>query len=157
VLVAMEEWNKPTSKALALATGISPDVIVFHLTHLSGPDGEEHERGLRARWRKEVETPACAARIPVPRLVILQAEYRTIHQPVLKLIEKLEAQSQDRRVAVLIPEIVKSRWYQHLLHAHHAGHLRSALLRHGGNHVTVMQVPWHADDVPARPDATAQA
>jgi hypothetical protein len=45
-------------------------------------------------------------------------------------------------VAVLIPEVVKRHWYQHLLHARHARHLRSQLLRHAGGRLTVISVPW---------------
>lgn len=45
-------------------------------------------------------------------------------------------------VAVLIPETVKSAWWQNLLHMHRAGALRRALLRDGGPNLTVVTVPW---------------
>ena len=49
---------------------------------------------------------------------------------------------------VLVPEVVKQRWYQHLLHAHRARQLRRQLLRHGGPSITVVSVPWQLDEVP---------
>jgi hypothetical protein len=44
---------------------------------------------------------------------------------------------------VLIPELVKQRWYQRLLHANRARRLRSQLLRHGGTRLTIINVPWY--------------
>jgi hypothetical protein len=92
-----------------------------------------------------VEQPATAAGVPVPRLVILPAARRRIHEPILKLVEELEQRFEARRIVVLVPEIVKRHWYQHLLHAHHASRLRRKLLLHGGSHLTIMNVPWYAD------------
>lgn len=149
VLVAVEDWNRLTDKALNLALSLSPDVIAIHLTHLSGPEADEHDRTLRAHWHTKVEGPVAAAGLAPPRLVIMPAQYRAIHEPVLKLVHELRARFEGRRVAVLIPEVVKQRWYQHILHTHHARHLRIQLLQHGGMHLTVVNVPWHLDDVPA--------
>ena len=47
-----------------------------------------------------------------------------------------------RHIAVLIPEIVKRRWYQRLMHTHQAHHLRARLLAHGDEKLTVISVPW---------------
>ncbi|MDR9764216.1 hypothetical protein RJJ37_32165 [Rhizobium redzepovicii] len=48
-----------------------------------------------------------------------------LHEPLLRLIEKLDADSPERRVAVLIPETVKDKWWQNLLHMNRAGRLRA--------------------------------
>jgi amino acid transporter len=149
ILVTTEDWNKLTDKALELALSLSPDVIAVHLTQLFGPDAEEDDRRLRAQWAVEVEQPARAAGLIPPRLMILQAQFRAIHEPVLKLVQEIEAKFGPRRIAVLIPEIVKQRWYQHLLHTHRARQLRSQLLRHGGSKVTVINVPWYLDEARA--------
>jgi hypothetical protein len=143
VLVAVKDWNRLTEKALRLALGLSSDVVAIHLTQLSGPEAEAHDRALQERWRVKVEAALAGTGFAAPRLVVLQAEYRAIHEPVLTFASKLSSQAGGRRVAVLIPEVVKRRWYQHLLHAHHARHLRSQLLRHAGGRLTVINVPWH--------------
>jgi hypothetical protein len=77
--------------------------------------------------------------------VVLQAEYRAIHAPVLQLVRELELQHPDRSVAVLIPELMKQHWYQKLLHTHRARRLRRGLLKHGGTRLTVMSVPWYLE------------
>jgi amino acid transporter len=144
-LVAVQEWNRLARKALRLAVTLSPDVIAIHLTQLSGPQNESGAEALRAEWRRDVERPAAAAKVPVPRLMVLPAARRAIHEPILKFVEELEQRFGRRRVVVLVPEIVKRHWYQHLLHSHHAWQLRRKLLLHGGSRVTVMNVPWYVD------------
>jgi hypothetical protein len=56
---------------------------------------------------------------------------------------------------VLIPEIVKTRWYQHILHPSHATYLRRQLLRYGGARITVMSVPWNLDELDASREGRA--
>jgi amino acid transporter len=142
VLVAFETWNKLSENALKLALSISPDVIAVHLTQLSGPDDEERQRELRDQWKEDVERPASEAGMTAPRLMLLNAQYRAIHEPVLKLIKELQAKASGRHIAVLIPEVVKQRWYQHLLHTRRASRLRSRLMAKAGPTVTVVNVPW---------------
>jgi hypothetical protein len=66
--------------------------------------------------------------------------------PHLRLIEQLQADHPRRTIAVLIPEVVKRRWWQHLLHTHRAHRLRSALLSYGGSGLVVMNAPWYLDE-----------
>jgi amino acid transporter len=144
VLVAIHEWNRLTDKALSLALQLSPDVSAVHLTALEGPDAGEDERKLREKWVNEVERPALAAHFPQrPRLIFLNAPYRRVHAPLLKLTRKLEEENPHRTIAVLIPELVKQHWWEYLLHSRHAQRLRSALLEYGGSRVVVMVVPWY--------------
>ena len=145
VLVAIENWNKLSDRATVFALGLSPNVIAVHLVQLAGPEMDEHVDRLRSEWQKDVEEPARAAGLPVPRLVVLQAQYRAIHEPLLKLIDRLEGEFGDRPIAVLIPELVKSHWWQHLLHTHRARKLRSRLLRLGRADLTVVNVPWRLE------------
>jgi hypothetical protein len=111
VLVAMHEWDQLSDKALGPALELSPDVYAIHLTALEGPDANEDELELRRKWEKDVEKPALAAhyRNP-PRLVFLNAPYRRVHPPLLRLIRKLEDDNPDRTIAVIIPELVKRHW-----------------------------------------------
>ncbi|HLH10707.1 MAG TPA: APC family permease [Methylovirgula sp.] len=143
VLVATENWNKLTDKALGLALNLSPDVIAVHLSHLSGPEVEERGRDLRAQWHTDVENPAKDAGYAPPRLVILPAQHRNIHEPILKYARELRAKFGDRSIAVLIPEVAKQHWYQSILHGFRAYRLRSALLRDADPWLTVIELPWH--------------
>ncbi|MBV9243805.1 MAG: APC family permease [Methylobacteriaceae bacterium] len=146
VLVATESWNKLTNRALVFALSISPDVIGVHLTDLAGPQAENDQAAIREQWRAYVEKPARAAGRNPPRLIFLEAQYRSLHEPVLKLIGEIEAKFPRRTLAVLIPELIKRRWFEHVLHTHRAAHLRMKLLAHGDPRLTVINVPWAPDN-----------
>lgn len=142
VMVATQGWNKLTDKALGFALRLSPDVSAVHLTKLDSPDDDDAQ-AIRTRWTKDVEAPARAAGLKPPRLLLLRADYRLIHEPLLKLIRTLEDEFPDRPIAVLLPEIVKTTWWQLLLHTHRARQLRSRLLRFGGSRIVIIQIPWY--------------
>jgi amino acid transporter len=143
LLVAVQDWNKPTEKALRLAMALSPDVIGIHLSQLAGPQAEQHGEKLQEIWRTNAEVPAARAGLTPPRFVILPAAHRSIDEPVLKFAQELEERFGSRPLLVLIPEIAKRRWYQYILHARHARRLRSHLLNSGDTRLTVMSVPWY--------------
>jgi amino acid transporter len=144
MLVALHEWSKPAARALRLALALSPDVVAFHLSHLNGPEAEENERELRAQWQVDVEEPTKQAGMPPPRLLVLPAEYRTIEEPVLRLVKDLRSRLNRETVVVLIPELVKQRWYQHILHMSRANRLRTQLMNKGKD-LTVVTVPWRLE------------
>jgi amino acid transporter len=156
VLVTTQGWNKLTAEALSLAMTLSNVVVGVHLAQLSGPDGGEEDRKLREQWRRDVERPVRAAGLEPPRLVILQAHYREIHGPVIRLADELSSHYAGRRIAVLIPELIKQHWYQYILHTRRARSLRARLLRDAGHRLTVITVPWHLEEKPL-PAATSAA
>ena len=146
VLVATEGWNRLTDKALGFALGLSPDVVAVHMTKEGEAEGDEEERSLREKWATDVEAPARALGLRPPHLVTLQAPYRRIHVPLLQFVEQTQVEHPSRTIAVLIPEVMKHRWWQHLLHTHRARRLRYALLRYGGSGLIVMNAPWHLEE-----------
>jgi amino acid transporter len=145
VLVMCDGWSRPTRRALNFACRLSRDVAAVHLTALEGPESPD-DRSLRRHWRRQVEEPAERAGAEPPRLVLLPAPYRRVEGPLLKLIQETEQRHRARLVAVLIPEMVKRSWWQHLLHAHRGWRLRRALLRHGGSRTVVIDVPWYLEE-----------
>jgi amino acid transporter len=145
VLVAIEEWNKPTQRALAFAMQLSPDVIGVHLTAMEGPGEKPHVAVLREAWPRHVEQPARAVGRQAPELCVLPAKERTIHAPFLELIERLTDAGAGRPVAVVIPQLVKRHWWQYLLHTNRASRLRTALLENGDEELVVIEVPWYFD------------
>jgi amino acid transporter len=146
VLVATEGWNRLTDKALGFALSLSPDVIAVHLTKLDPDEDEEKETRLRRQWEEDVERPAVEAGFRPPRLVMIQSPYRRFPGPLLKLIERLEAEHPSRAISVLIPEVVKRHWWQHLLHTHRARRLANALILYGGSRLAVMIIPWYLEE-----------
>jgi amino acid transporter len=155
VLVAIEDWNEIADKAISLALTLSPQVIGLSLVQLGGPD-ESYTSRLQERWQRNVVQPALRAGLAAPELVVLEAEYRAIHEPVLRYARQLELRYPDRSIAVLIPELIKERWYQQLLHTNRARRLRRNLLRHGGTRLTVINVPWYLRERPL-PDVPTAA
>jgi hypothetical protein len=89
---------------------------------------------LRRQWEVDVERrPAREAGFRAPKLVMIQSPDRRFKGRTLKLIGKLEAEHPSRTIAVLIPEVVKRHWWQHLLHTHRARRLANALSLYGGS------------------------
>jgi hypothetical protein len=142
VVVATEDWNRLTDQALSFALTVSTDIYAVHLKRVDGPDAEGQEQEFRERWRVDVEEPARAAGLPQPVLVILESQYRRLDVPLLGLVEEMQAEHPDRVVAVLLPELVKERWWQYLMHTHRARRVRSILLMSGVPNLVVMNIPW---------------
>ena len=51
----------------------------------------------------------------------------------------------EHRVAVVVPELVASHWYEYLLHNHRSTALKGLLLLQGARGVIVINVPWYLD------------
>jgi amino acid transporter len=151
VVIPTESWNRLTRKALRFAMMLSPEVIAVHLSALEGEDAEKETKDLQEQWRADVERPTCQARLPLPRLVCLQSPYRQFLDPLLRFLESVKREHPDRTVAVVVPELVKDHWWQHILHNRRARRLRLALLRKGGDRIVVIGVPWHLEEEPPRP------
>ena len=47
---------------------------------------------------------------------------------------------------MLVPEVVKTNWWQFVLQNYRCELLRSALLRHGDHRLVVVSVPWYVVD-----------
>jgi hypothetical protein len=142
VVLPMESWNAIAAKALHFAMSLSGDVLAVHLSALEGPDGDENEAELRRDWESNVAAPARQAGIPVPKLMVLRSEYREFLEPLLEIVHDLEQGFADRAIAVLVPEIVKVKWYDYLLYTYRARQLQAALMRGSGPRVVVIDVPW---------------
>jgi hypothetical protein len=145
VLVVTEHWNKLTDKALHFALRLSPDVLAVHVTELEG-DQTDDESTIRALWQREVEQPAKASGIRPPRLLLLRSKFRLMHDPLLKLVKELEGEFTDRTIAVLLPEMVKTSWWQFLLHTHRARRLHRKLVRFGGSKLVIISMPWYLEE-----------
>ena len=162
VLVPIKTWNTISERALQFALQLSPEVIAVHIS-VSEADAYK----LRLQWAENVEGPIAQAGLPQPRLMILHSPYRRVFTPLFNYISQLQQEySAPRLIAVIIPELVESRWYQYLLHNQRATGLKAALLLRGGPRVVVINVPWYlsavngvapAANAPAVPDEARHA
>jgi amino acid transporter len=137
VVIPLERWNVVAEEALRLAWGMSQDIRILHVEC-----GEETEI-LCQRYAEVVEAPARKAGLLVPELVVLQSPYRLIVRPILDYSLQLEKTNPDRQLAVLIPELVESRWYYFLLHNNRSQVLKALLLFSGDQRITVVNIPWY--------------
>ena len=142
VLVAVEGRSRMSDRALQFAMTLSPDVIAVHLLQLEGPESADDGQVLKGEWERDVVQPLRSRGIEAPRLLLLPAPYRELHEPLLKLIARLDENTPGRSVAVLIPELVKRRWWEQFLHNQRADHLRRMLVEHGTDRLKVIIAPW---------------
>ncbi len=145
VVVPIKSWNTISEKAVRFAMRLSPDVIAAHV----GVTEEEIDE-LRHDWDRFVARPLLAARQKAPELVAVASPYRRLFTPLIDLVRDLEKRHPGRQIAVIIPELVETKWWQHLLHNQRAAQLKAALLFRGDPNIVVINVPWYLGD---RPDA----
>ena len=161
-VLPLQRWDRLAEKAVRYSLLMAPDVIAIHLTKLEGPDAEEHVGRLRRQWRDDVERPARAAGLTPPKLVISPSPYRSFAGRLLKHLAEIEAEHPRRPVLVVIPEIAKEHWWDHLLlDSSRVRRLRAALLCHGGPNLAVVTVPWareepHPEEVIAEEEPQSQ-
>jgi amino acid transporter len=145
VLLPIEGWNHLSANAITFALELSNDVTALHVSAAGGDEQGRDVRELRQLWAREVERPALRAGIKPPRLVCVESRYRRLVEAVLEYVANLEQEFSNRLIAIVIPELIKVHWWEHLLHTHHGLRLRHALLKHGGGRVIVVSVPWYID------------
>jgi hypothetical protein len=140
VVIPVEHWSIVSEKALRFAWRISPDIRIAHVE--CGDDTEN----LCRDYSRLVEEPAKAAGLPVPELVLLKSPYRFIVRPILNYALELEQTNPNRTIAVMIPELVESRWYYVLLHNNRSQAIKALLLLSGNPRTIVINIPWHLPD-----------
>jgi hypothetical protein len=146
VLVPTKGWDRLTGKALRFAMWLSTDVLCVHLTNLSGEEADEDAERVRREWAEDVEAPARRHGVPPPRLVFAQSPYRRFVRPLLREIDRAKQEFPGRLIAVVVPEVVETRWWELLLHRRKPARLRSALLKRGDRRVVVINVPWYVEE-----------
>lgn len=146
VVVPTKGYNRITAKSLRFAMWLSQDLIALHLDNLEGDEAREQEERVRRQWAQDVEQPAREAGVPPPRLEVIQTPYRRLIRPLLARIDRLKHEYPGRKIAVVVPEVVETHWWQVLLHRRKAARLRKALFKRGDYHVVVISVPWYLRD-----------
>ena len=140
VVVPVRQWSTVVENAMRVALTLSPDVIAVHV----GADEEEADH-LRKRWAEHVEEPIRRSGLAQPRLRIIPSPYRHLLNPLSEAIGQIKNEYPTRLIAVIIPELVGSHWYEYLLHNQRSTWLKAALLMRGDQRVVVINVPWYLD------------
>ncbi len=140
VLVPMRGWSAITRKALRFALKLSPDVYALHVA-----DDEHTMAELEDTWEQRVQEPAKAAGLPPPKLFVIYSPYRKLFGPLKQVIADLQRCHPGRDLAVIVPELVRTRWYHYLLHNQTASIIKAFLLWSGFRRVVVVNVPWYLE------------
>jgi amino acid transporter len=129
-VVLVSNLLAPTLRALAFAQALSAATV--RAVHVAAEDGES---GLAAEWE--------ARGVPVD-LVVIESPFRETVRPVLRYVRTLRREHPGDVIAIVIPEYVVGRWWQHLLHNQTALRLKGRLLFEPA--VAVTSVPWVLGD-----------
>jgi hypothetical protein len=140
-LLPIRGWSGITRKALRFALKISPEVYALHVA-----DDERAMVALEDGWERNVCEPARAAHLTPPKLIVVYSPYRRIYAPLKQIVSDLQRAHAGRDIAVIVPELVGTRWYHYVLHNQTAAVIKAYLLLSGFRRVVVINVPWYLSD-----------
>jgi hypothetical protein len=127
VIVPIARLDQPSIEALDFARSISADALAVHITN-----DPATAHALKQQWR-EVGGAA--------ELVIVESPYRALIGPLLRYLDALQRQDPDRRLLVVLSEVVPRHWWDNLLHNQTA--LRLKLRLFFRPNTIVADVPYH--------------
>ena len=127
VLVLAPDIHRGVIPALQYARSISEDAKALHIA--IDPTREKRVRERFVLWSRGIP------------LVVLPSPYRSLVDPILEYIDRLQQQEPNSLVTLVIPEFVPTGWWPKLLHGQ-AGLVLSLRLRFKPG-VVVTTVPYH--------------
>jgi amino acid transporter len=137
VIVPVDRWSRICKQALEFASRISPEIIAIHV------EPGEHSELLREDWERYVERPFREAGGEPPKFVVLPSPYRFIIVPLVQYILDLSEKYPDRRIVVVIPELVEDHWYEYFLHNQRGRLLEWTMLVRGNERIFTVSSPYY--------------
>ena len=127
VILPISSVHRGTLQALDYARSLSYDVTAVHIA--IDPVQAEKVRQKWDLWGNGT------------RLVLLESPYRTMIEPLISFIDKVDAARQPgETITVVVPEFINQKWWEKLLHMQTASWLRSVLLNRPG--IVILEVPY---------------
>jgi hypothetical protein len=140
-LLPIRGWSAITRKALRIALKLTPDVYALHIA-----GDEQAVLDLEDTWQQRVRQPAIEAGVAAPRLIVIFSPFRQLYRPLLDVVTDLQRSHPGRDIAVIVPELVATKWYHYILHNQTAAIIKAYLLFSGLRRVVVVSVPWYLAD-----------
>ena len=131
-------WTRASEASLQFACMMSDDVRVLHV---ECPDEVGEEKATH--WQAQLDAAAARHGQKAPSVVPVPSPFRFITSPILKYVSDIHQKSPQQLVAVIVPELVPSHWYEYLLHNHRSTALKGLLLMREIRGVVVINVPWY--------------
>jgi amino acid transporter len=149
VVVPVDRWSRICKQSLEFASRLSPEIIAIHV------EPGEHSELLREDWERYVDRPFREAGAEPPKFEVLPSPYRFIIIPIVQYILNLSEKNPDRRIIVVIPELVEDHWYEYFLHNQRGRLLEWTLLVRGNERIFTVSSPYYISENPATKDAVA--
>jgi len=130
VVVPVAGVHRGVLQALNYARTLSNDVTAVYVE--TDPADTQKLREKWAKWGDGL------------RLEILQSDYRSIVEPLLAYLDRIDACQKDDVITVVMPQFLASRWWHNILHNQTALLVRLALLFRRG--MVVTDVPYQLKD-----------
>jgi hypothetical protein len=130
VVVLVGQVHRGVLRALEYARSLAPDRLVA-LSIVQGP--EDQERIVKQWAEHELAT----------ELHTVYSPYRDLTPVVLEFLDRLDEETTDDVITVVIPEFVVAHWWEQALHNQSALALKARLLFRRNTVVT--SVPYHID------------
>jgi amino acid transporter len=139
-VVTLDRWSLITKQALEFASRISTEIIAIHV------EPENHSELLHDDWERYVVRPFREAGAATPQLKVLPSPYRLVIVPIVQYVRKLSQEHPDRRIVVVIPQLVEDHWYEYFLHNQRGRLLAWALLAQGNPRIYALSSPCYLSD-----------
>jgi len=133
----MARWDRMTEKALRFGVLLSKDIQVVNV------EADDSRDVLTPMWEENVLQPIRERGLQEPQLITLHSSYRLVISPLMDYILELEQQHPDRKITVLLPELVVHHWWENLLHNQRVQLLKLLLLLRGRQRIIVVDIPWY--------------
>jgi hypothetical protein len=127
VVVPVSGMQRAVVRALDYARTLSTDVQAV-CVDVNGSETDQL-RGEWGTWGRGVP------------LVVLPSPYRSVLEPLLEHVERLDSARPDGYVTVVLPEFVPARWWHHVFHNQRALLIKGALWFKPN--IVVTSVPFH--------------
>lgn len=127
VIVPIGGVHRAVLEALRYASALSRDVRAVYVNV-----NTESLAALKRDW------PTWGSNV---KLVVLQSPYRSMTEPLLEYVDRMQKEHADDYITVVLPEFVVKHWWHHLLHNQSALTLKAALLFRP--RVVTTSVPFH--------------
>jgi amino acid transporter len=101
VIVPVDGLNKISVGAIAMAREISRNITAVHIT-----DDQKSAEEFAQRWERA---------FPDVPLLIIESPYRAFVGPILRYLERLDEQ-EEQRITVILPTFVPRHWWERILH-----------------------------------------
>jgi amino acid transporter len=139
-VVPIEHWSRVSKQALEFASRLSSEIVAVHV------EPGDHSELLHDEWELYVDRPFRAAGGVPPTLTTLPSPYRFIVVPIVQFVLELSRKHPDRRIVVVIPELVEDRWYEYFLHNQRARLLEWTLMARGNERIFTVSSPYYISD-----------